>query len=77
MKALKLFILNMMKWFQTCELSERKKVFDSDLEFAKMLIKIPVVDRIGWLEEQAYNQVLKNGTIKELEEINSLIERVQ
>lgn len=42
-----------------------------------MLIKIPVVDRIGWLEEQTYNQVLKNGTIKELEEINSLIERVQ
>ena len=38
------------------------KVFDSDLEFAKMLIKIPVVDRIGWLEEQAYNQMLKNGT---------------
>lgn len=53
------------------------KVFDSDLEFAKMLIKIPVADRIEWLEEQAYNQVLKNGTIKGLEEINSLIERVQ
>lgn len=56
---------------------KKMKVFDSDLEFAKMLIKIPVVDRIGWLEEQAYNQMLKNGTIKELEEINSLIERVQ
>lgn len=56
---------------------KKMKVFDSDLEFAKMLIKIPVVDRIGWLEEQAYNQMLKNGTIKELEEINSLIERLQ
>lgn len=56
---------------------KKMKVFDSDLEFAKMLIKIPVVDRIGWLEEQAYNQMLKNGTIQELEEINSLIERLQ
>ena len=56
---------------------EKLEIGDSDLAFAKMLIEMPVSERIDWIEERIYNWMVKNGTIKDFEEINLMVEKVR
>ena len=42
-----------------------------------MLIEMPVSERIDWIEERIYNWMVKNGTIKDFEEINLMVEKVR
>ncbi|MEE0741047.1 MAG: hypothetical protein U0M21_01990 [Emergencia sp.] len=41
------------------------------------MVGIPVIERLEWLEEQAYNLMQSGGTIEEYQEINELIDMLR
>ena len=56
------------------------KIGKSDYDFGKQLIEVPVAERIDWLENKAYNILmkdLKNASIDDYERVNNLIEELR
>ena len=49
----------------------------SDLEFAKTLLEMPVIDRLNWLDEQISDKMLRGGTIQEFQTLSELIDMLR
>lgn len=62
------------------QINEILKIENTDYEFGKQLIKMPVPERIDWLEKKAYNILMKNMksvSIDNYERVNDLIEELR
>lgn len=62
------------------QINEILKIENTDYEFGKQLIKVPVPERIDWLEKKVYNILMKNMksvSIDNYERVNDLIEELR
>lgn len=59
------------------KINKEAKLFDSEFNFAKELFKVPVTERVDYLNEKLYNNYEKVNSIEKYQELTDLIESLR